>query len=267
MKRHDFEILGDKHKKYEAATETFLMPGLPIVARLDGRGFSKFTRGLQRPFDQQFVECMSEVTKQLVKEFHADVGYTQSDEITIAFSNQDLDNESLFSGRVQKLVSIFAATASVHLNKQIWRLPAKQQSMSPIFDCRVYQYPNLQLAAESCLWREMDATRNSLTMATQHYYSHRECHGAGFSRKHDMLHEKGVNWNNYPRHFKRGTYFAVNSVERVLTPEELAKIPEKFRPTGPVIRSVCSELDLEPAESYSLEEYTKLLFPKVSNAT
>ena len=45
---------GDRMKVYEMAEAgRRLMPLLPAVARLDGKGFSGFTRGLARPFDER----------------------------------------------------------------------------------------------------------------------------------------------------------------------------------------------------------------------
>lgn len=43
-------------------------PYLPLVARIDGKCFSSFTRGLERPFDSRFVQLMVETTKHLVSE-------------------------------------------------------------------------------------------------------------------------------------------------------------------------------------------------------
>lgn len=258
MKREDFEKLGDKHKKYEAFTESVLMPWLPVVVRLDGRSFHTFTKGLKRPYDARMSEVMIETTKYLLDKTGADIGYCQSDEITIAFSNEyGTGNEEctmMFSGRVQKIVSIFASIASVRFNQLIAEKIPEKSHLMPVFDARVFQYPSLALAAETFLWRETDATRNSLSMAVQSLYNHKDCMGAGFKKKHDMLYAKGVNWNDYPAFFKRGTYVAKREFMMTLNKEELDKIPVKFREPGKTY-SRNSVVDLE------LECYTKLANP------
>lgn len=246
MTRDDFEKLGDKHKEYECRTETTLIPGIPIAIRLDGRAFHTFTRGMARPYDERMSSAMIETTKDLVNQTKADIGYVQSDEITLLFKNSDPDAKFMFGGRVQKIVSIVASIASVKFNRVIQETIPERANQMPIFDARVFQYPTLELAAETMLWRETDATRNSLSMAVQSCYSHKECHGAGFKKKHDMLYAKGINWNDYPAFFKRGTYVKKFNVLRYLTPVELARIPEKHRPTGPVTRSIVAELALPP---------------------
>lgn len=247
MKRSEFEAMGDRHKAFESReTMHRLMPGLPVLVRLDGRAFHTFTRGLARPYDERLSRSMIESTKYLVDHTHASVGYTQSDEISLAYPNTDPNNQVMFDGRVQKLCSILAAMATAKFNQQILANIPEKAHLLPLFDARVYQYPTLDLAAESFVWRETDATRNSLTMAAHAYYSHKELHKAGYARKHEMLHAKGLNWNDYPDFFKKGTYVRREAVLKELTAAEMARIPEKHRPTGPVMRSILRELVMPP---------------------
>ena len=247
MRRSDFESMGDRHKAFEAReTQHKVMPGLPVLVRLDGRAFHTFTRGLIRPFDERLSRSMIETTKFLVEETHASIGYTQSDEISLAYPCTDPSKPVMFDGRIQKLCSILASTATAKFNQQILANIPEKAHLLPLFDARVYQYPTLALTAESFLWREADATRNSLTMAAHAYYSHKELHKAGYAKKHDLLHAKGINWNDYSAAQKRGAYVRRETVLKELTLDELARIPEKHRPTGPVLRSILKELDMPP---------------------
>jgi len=59
-----------------------------------------------------------------------------------------------------------------------------------------------------------------------------------------MWKEKGVNFNDYPAFFKRGTFARRVKEERMLTEEQLAKIPVDRRPTGPVVRSFVDTVDI-----------------------
>lgn len=71
--------LGDRMKAYEAALAgQRLMPLLPAVVRLDGKGFSKFTRGLQRPYDERMSKLMVEVTRLVTDEASARCGSARS---------------------------------------------------------------------------------------------------------------------------------------------------------------------------------------------
>lgn len=97
----------------------------------------------------------------------------------------------------------------------------------PTFDARAWQVPNRTEGANAFLWREWDATKNSLSMAAAAYYSHKELHGQNGADKHDLLMAKGVNWNDYPAFFKRGTYVQRRAVMRPFTAEEIESLPPK----------------------------------------
>lgn len=247
MRRSDFESMGDRQKLFEGQEASRrLLPGLPVLARLDGRAFHTFCRGLAKPYDERMSLAMIETTKYLVEKTNASVGYTQSDEISLAFPNLSASQTIFFEGKVQKICSVLASMAAAKFNQEVaFRIPDKAREL-PVFDARVWAVPSLEIAAEHFLWREADATRNSLTMAAHAHYSHKELHKAGYAQKHEMLHAKGVNWDQYPAFFKRGSYIRREVVMKELTSEELSRIPEKHRPSGPVARNVLQILDIPP---------------------
>ena len=78
--------LGDRCKGYEAADAgRRAVRGQPLIARLDGRAFHTFTRDLKRPYEHGMSIAMIETARYLLDEMNALVGYTQSDEITLAW--------------------------------------------------------------------------------------------------------------------------------------------------------------------------------------
>lgn len=85
------------------------------------------------------------------------------------------------------------------------------------FDCRVWNVPNLEEAANVILWRELDATRNSIQSAARSVYSHKQCLGKNSDELREMLFQKGINWNDYPDSFKRGTFVFPRVVEKPMT--------------------------------------------------
>jgi tRNA(His) guanylyltransferase len=245
------KTLGDRMKRYELEEAgRRMMPNLPIMARLDGRAFHTFTRGLERPYSLPFTRCMVSTAAALVEKYHADLAYTQSDEISLFWLNNDPFKEMPFDGRYQKWTSLLASTASVAFNRACdVSLPSKTH-LDPEFDCRVWQLPNLMEVYNCFVWREDDATRNSLQMAAQSHYSQQQLHKTASPQLHDLLHAKGINWNDYPAFFKRGTYIARRKYQRDLTPFELDSIPEDKRPNGPITRSGIFVLDAQPVREY-----------------
>jgi tRNA(His) 5'-end guanylyltransferase len=227
--------IGDRIKDYEADYDQRLMPMVPAIARLDGRSFHNYTRRMERPFDRNMIQTMILLTEYLVDETGAVIGYTQSDEITLVWHAANFKSKIFFNGRVNKINSVLAATASVRFNALAEiHLPehqarAKMALIDPVFDCRVFSVPSRTEAANVLLWREMDATKNAITMAASHYYSHKQLHGKNGTEKQEMLHAKGVNFNNYPASFKRGTYVQRVTISKPFTADELAKLPPKHQ--------------------------------------
>lgn len=101
----EFETLGDVCKAAEdVETMRRAKPSEVIIVRLDGHGFSKFTKGLGRPYDVRLSNFMIDAVKHVVNETQAVVGYTQSDEITLVFkADSDTNEQYYFGGRFQKL--------------------------------------------------------------------------------------------------------------------------------------------------------------------
>lgn len=239
--------LGTRMKEHEFhETSRRAMSRLPICVRLDGRAFHTFTRGLARPFDHGLVQAMIETTKFLVEETNAKIGYTQSDEITLVLWNEDHAAEPLFGGKFFKLTSVLASLATAKFNSLLPTLVPSKGGTLATFDARVFPVPNLEEAANLVLWRWLDARKNSISMAAQAVFSHNELTYKDGPAKLAMLAMKGVVWDDYPSRVKWGSFIQRKTVSRRLTPEELDKIPEKHRPTGPVIRSACVVLDLPP---------------------
>jgi tRNA(His) guanylyltransferase len=242
---------GDRMKEYEGMeADRKLMPLLPICVRLDGKGFSKFTMGLDRPYDKRMSKLMVEVTTRLVDDTNAIMGYTQSDEISLILHSNAYKSQVWFNGRIQKMTSVLASMATAHfgdLKKSL--IPEKTDNLA-LFDCRVWNVPNKTEASNTLLWREQDATKNSISMATRSVYSHKQMHLKSGQEMQDMLMEKGINWNDYPPFFKRGTFIQRKKEMKAFSAEELDKLPEKHNarknPEMLIERSVIRVIPMPP---------------------
>lgn len=222
------DSLGDRMKMYEGlACQQNLIPGLPIVIRLDGVSFHTFTKGLNRPYDINLSSLMRYVTCKLVHETNACIGYTQSDEISLVLNSDFYKTQLYFNGRLPKILSVLAARCSLFFNKELKTYLPSKVLQSPVFDCRAFNLPSKQEVVNALIWREQDATRNSIQMAAQSVFSHNELQNKNCSRLQDMLFSVGINWNDYPDFFKRGIYIQKRVVESRYSYEELEKLPPK----------------------------------------
>jgi tRNA(His) 5'-end guanylyltransferase len=169
---------------------------------------------------------MTELTKFLVKETNAVVGYTQSDEITLILYNENKTSEMYNGGRKQKILSKLTGKCVSYFNEtRKTYLPNYDKTAN--FDCRIYQTPTLQDACVQLLWRENDATRNSILCLAQSLYSHNEVKNHKTNELQDMMMlEKNINWNDLPTKFKRGTYVKRIKTSKPFSKEELLSLPK-----------------------------------------
>ena len=259
METGHFKELGDRLKALEAGSETTLLPGVPVVARLDGRAFHTFTRGLNRPYDRNLQALMQETMCDLVTEFKPDCGYTQSDEITLVWASRAPE----FSGRVQKLVSLLAARASAFFCRRLPELLPERGAELPTFDARVFSVASELTALEVLMWRQEDAVKNSISMLAQSHFSSKELHGRDRHQMLAMLDQKGIAWASENQHFKRGVFARRLLESRFLTAGEVAGIPEPHRAKAldaPVVRSQVRVLDLAPIRRIPFLSATEALF-------
>lgn len=245
------DALGDRMKGFEMAEAgRMLIPGLPVMMRLDGKAFHTFTKGLKRPFDKRLTDLMIDTTKFLVESTNAIVGYTQSDEISLILYTENPTTQLFFDGRIQKLTSVVTSMATAFFNRELPKALPEKADKFALFDCRVWNVPSTVEATNVLVWRELDATKNAISMAAQHYFSHKELQNKNGKEMQEMLFQKGVNFNDYPSFFKRGSYIRRVHKAVKFTFDEICNLPDKHEarvnPDLVVERSVVERVELPP---------------------
>ena len=207
--------LGTRMKGYENVTKTKLLRRTPVIIRIDGKAFHTWTKHLpnvdeslqEGPFSEYMHKCMVATTFGLVENIqNAVLGYTQSDEISILLNDwQKLETDQWFGGTIQKIASVSASMATAYFNRA-WESIAYSDTIPPAtFDARVFNLPKEEVT-NNFIWRQQDASRNSVQMLARYYFSHKQLHKKNNSEIQDMLMlEKGVNWNDIDTWKKRGT--------------------------------------------------------------
>lgn len=196
---------------YEHPSQGVLMRRTPVIVRVDGKAFSKFTRKFNKPFDQRIFRCMQAAALRLVKEAqNCRLAYFQSDEISLLLTDfRTLTTEAWFRNRVQKICSVSGALATAGFGQQ---LADEGDTVGlcpelPVFDARCFNLPREEVT-NYFVWRQRDAERNSVSMLAQSHFSHKDKELQGLNRDQlmDMLMlKRGINWNDQDVHFKRGT--------------------------------------------------------------
>ena len=236
------DSLGDRMKRYESVSKTRLIRRIPVIIRLDGKAFHTFTKGFVRPFDSVLMQTMDDTMKYLCENIQGCVlGYKQSDEISLVLVDyRTLTTEPWLDYQVEKMCSIAASMATLAFNTA-WKqnVEAWQSEISSdwdcsdlidqdnlnqakiyisrfnsaLFDARVFNVPKEEV--NNCiLWRQQDATRNSIQLAGQAQFSYKQLQNKFCDQIQDMLFlDKGINWNDYPVACKRGTCCIKRSVD------------------------------------------------------
>ncbi len=199
-----FDDLGDRMKdNYENIFRVLLPRRMPMIIRVDGKAFHTLTSNMKRPFDDGMIDAMTYTAKYLCENIqNAKLAYVQSDEISVLLTDYDrLATEAWFDRNLQKMVSVSAAFATLAFNKKIVdHYPDK----AGVFDSRAFVVPREEVC-NYFLWRQNDATRNSVQMLARANFSHKDLHKLNNSDIQDKLMlEKGINWNDCPTHKKRG---------------------------------------------------------------
>lgn len=245
-KNNKKDSLGDRMKMYEGVAKTVLMKRTPVIIRIDGKAFHTFTRGFQKPFDDVLIKSMQETAKYLCENIQGCVfGYTQSDEITLVLCDyQTYDTAAWFDYEVQKLCSISASMATMQFNKRFelnmenfvrtlidrntsldendeykWKqyeVYRKALNRGAMFDARCFNVPKEEVA-NNIIFRQQDATRNSIQMVGQSHFSQKQLEKKSCNMIQNMLHEeKGINWNDFETFKKRGSAIIREDLEWII---------------------------------------------------
>lgn len=224
------DSLGDRMKEYEAVSCQRLMRRNPVIIRVDGKAFHTFTKGMVKPFDEVLVNTMQRTMQYLCENIQNCVfGYTQSDEITLVLVDyKNINTSPWYDNKIQKMASVTASMATVAFNRffrkwveqldeesnMAWNVSENECAYIDIlekkldtatFDARVFSVPHDEVA--NCLiWRQQDATRNSIQSLGQAHFSHKELQGKSCNEIQEMLwQQRDINWNDLYTHEKRGT--------------------------------------------------------------
>ena len=211
----NFDELDAKMRVYETSIDQCILSDMYLVARLDGRSFSRLTKEIcdfEAPFDVRFRDMMINTVKGLMDcGFRVVYGFTESDEISLLFHT----DEQTFARKVRKYNSILAGVASATFSLQLGQVAT--------MDCRLIPLPNIERVQDYFLWRQEDAHRNALN--SHCYWLLRKegknaneatemLEGKSVAFKNELLFSRGINFDSLPSWQKRGVGVYWGDVEK-----------------------------------------------------
>lgn len=202
--------LGNRMKRYENVNRNFLTNRTPVIVRIDGKAFHSFTKGCNKPFDDNIIKAMIEAAKGLANEMQGfKIGYVQSDEASFLLTDyDDINTSAWFDNNINKIVSVSASIFTAHFNDRYE--PSNKKSSCKgkklaYFDARAFNVPESDVS-NYFMWRAKDWERNSLQMFAMSFFSHKQLHLKNRQKIHEMLHLEGKNWYYLADIYKNGTW-------------------------------------------------------------
>jgi len=215
---------------YESRSQTHLTRRIPVIMRVDGKSFSQYCKGLDKPFDKGLMEDMDSTAIHLCANIQgAKCAYVQSDEISILITDYDtLQTDAWFDYNVQKMCSVSAGYAAGKFNQlrlirtlEQFKVAVEEYYISKLdeltsrttlanFDSRVLNIPKEEVA-NYFLARQKDAVKNSIASVAQSLYSHKELENKNSNQQQELIFQKGVNWNDFSAGEKRGRFIVKNT--------------------------------------------------------
>jgi tRNA(His) guanylyltransferase len=240
-----FDELDAKMRVFETAHDHCVLPQVYMIARIDGRNFTRLTKELHAfdaPFDVRSRDMMLDTVEHLMNcGFRVVYGYTQSDEISLLFHR----DEQTFGRKTRKYNSVLAGEASAKFSLLL--------GAHACFDCRICELPTADLVVDYFRWRNEDAHRNALS-AHCYWALRREEKSVGEATaallrmstadKNELLFQRGINFNDLPTWQKRGSGLWWEVYEKQATN------PKTGEPVTATRRRVHRELDLPMKEEY-----------------
>ncbi len=240
-----FDELDQKMRVFETAADYCVLPGIYMVARLDGRSFTRLTKetcAFEAPFDERFRDMMVSTAEGLMTcGFRVRYAYTESDEISLLLDAA----EDLFGRKLRKYNSTLAGEASARFSLLLGSVAT--------FDCRICQLPNANLVVDYFRWRSEDAARNALNAycywtlrksgLDERAATEKTC-GLSVSQKNELLFDQGINFKDVPRWQKRGVGLYWEDYEK------LARNPVTNEPVTARRRRVKRNDDLPMKDEY-----------------
>lgn len=213
MGKNKNELTKRMKDQYELRSRHFFPRRTYVLVRSDGRSFHNWTRGLDKPYDINLMECMDAAAIELCKNVAGvKFAFVQSDEISLLITDfDDINSQAWFDNCQNKIESITASITTMAFNLKVAEFNKKGKTNlgltkkpNAMFDSRAWTIPDYIEVENYFIDRQKDAERNAVTLLATNYASHKELYGKNVSDRHEIIHAAGDKWETHPARFKHG---------------------------------------------------------------
>lgn len=206
--------LKDRIEGYQTSADYRLLNRLPVIICINGRGFSKVTQLLDKPFCPKLSECMLSTMLKLCTDIEGALfSYHFNDEIIIVARNdQTADTSPWYDNKLQKICSITSSIATLHFNECISTLHLDMTGDS-LFTSQIFVVPTIAEAINTIVYKQQQNFYTSIQLSC--FYELLKKYDKNSikemlsgldldDKKGLLLQESKVEFNDYPTTFRRG---------------------------------------------------------------
>jgi|LakMenEpi03Aug12_release.lakeMendotaPanAssembly.Ray.scaffolds.fasta_scaffold634851_2 tRNA(His) guanylyltransferase len=196
------QTLSDRMKSYEDKARFYLDKDFPVIIRIDGSNFSKLTKGLNKPYDDKFIELINNTALHVISNMQGfRFATVQSDEINICLMTANEKSQAHYGNNINKLVSLTAADAASYFSVNSKDVFGEVKLAS--FDSRAFSIPKEEVF-NYFLNRQVDTYRNAIQMAARTVASPKEIFNKNNEELKSFMFSRGLDFESLPNYFKYG---------------------------------------------------------------
>jgi tRNA(His) 5'-end guanylyltransferase len=209
------KTLFERHKAYEEKTDYEILPKIPVIVKVNGKGFAKLTKNISKPFDHKLSTIFNQTMFSIVKQIEGVVfAYQYSDKIILTIRNdQTNDSEPWFGNKLQKINSVISSLVThefLFYRNEMDNPP--ELDGSTIFTVHTFPVPNFDEAVNYYIYRQYRCIQDAVNDTV--YARLRTTYGAslqdvlehkGTDERKELLKQEGIDFDKYPANFRFGS--------------------------------------------------------------
>lgn len=155
---------------YEDVSNFQLLPKLPVVIKVGGRGFKTLTKSLERPYDLNLINVFKNTLLSTIQNIDGAVfGFQYSDSfIFILRNDRSFEDIPWYQNKIQEITGIISSIVSVNFFKNI----VLEDNLSgldgdAIFKSKVFLLPSLNEVVNYLIWHQHLCMGDAIFRAAQ----------------------------------------------------------------------------------------------------
>lgn len=230
--------LSERQETYEKAYDHSIIARIPVVIKLNIRGYQKITRNTKKPYCHRMLKAMSYAAMETIKEIEGAVfGYIFNDEIIFILKNdQGIDTEPWFANKIQAISSVTSSLITYNFQDYIYNNNYIPNLSGPvIFKGLSFAVPNIIEISNYLIYRQNACLINAVNSAIFHELS------KNFNKKEvlEIINEKSISdrieilkneceieVDDYPSSFLRGV--ALYKIPKIIEDQGVQKTKHRW---------------------------------------